>query len=59
MYDLKPTICQGSKLPAVPALQAKDPLEQTLPQCRSQGEKKLVKFPGWLPFKEDRVGRAV
>ena len=50
MYDLKPTICQGSKLPAVPALQAKDPLEQTLPQCRSKGEKKASQVPWMTPF---------
>ena len=30
----KTTLCKGSKLPAVPALQAKDPLEQALPQRR-------------------------
>ena len=43
----KTTLCKGSKLPAVPALQAKDPLEQALPQRRPQGGKGIETVGGW------------
>ena len=36
----------GSKLPTVPSLQAKDPMEQALPQCRSKGSKHFQLY--WL-----------